>query len=158
VEEDFRIKSSVLADLGPLPDVVESNTETAWHTFLQLEEQHSATLSTARPSQFAALRRVRQFSPLGGVTVDDVMAEARRFNRVCPAQSDWLRLQAVLAEHGGPDAPGAMYGAAFRTMSALARRMAVRDQVEWAAEHGCLQEVYAFLHALPEDRWTHMGD
>jgi hypothetical protein len=158
VEEDFRIKSSVLADLGPLPDVFESNTETAWHTFLQLEEQQSESLSTQRPSQFAALRQVRQFSPLGGVTVGDVMAEARRFNRVCPVPSDWLRLQAILAEYGGPDAPGATYGTAFRTLSALAKRMAVREQVEWAAEHGCLDEVYAFLKALPEDRWTHMGD
>jgi hypothetical protein len=42
MKEDFRIKSSVLADLGPLPDVVESNTETVWDMFLQLDAQQPA--------------------------------------------------------------------------------------------------------------------
>jgi hypothetical protein len=138
VEEDFRIKPSVLADLGPLPDVVESNSETAWSMFLQLEG--------------------RQPRPVGVVCIDDVMALARRFNRICPVESEWLRLQALLAECGGSAAPDAVQGAAFRRMPPLVKRTAVRDQVEWAAERGCLTEVYAFLEALPEDCWTHMGD
>jgi len=40
VQEDFRIKPSVLADLGPLPEVVESDSETTWKMFLQLEALH----------------------------------------------------------------------------------------------------------------------
>jgi len=86
------------------------------------------------------------------------MATARRFNRVCPVESEWLRLQSILTEYGGSDAPGAVQGAALKRMPPLAKRMVVRDQVEWAAERGCLLQVYAFLEALSEDRWIHMGD
>lgn len=138
MEEDFRIKSSVLADLGPLPDVVESNTETVWKMFLQLDTQHAAGGD--------------------GVSVADVMAQARRFNRICPVEPQWLRLQAMLAECGGSDAPPAVQGAAFRTMPALAKRAALRDQVEWAADRGCLTQVHDFLRSLSEDNWTYMGD
>jgi hypothetical protein len=138
VEEDFRIKPSVLADLGPLPDVVETNSETVWDTFVTL---------VAQPSR-----------PVGRLSVDAVLAQARRFNRICPVEAEWLRLQAVLTECGGCDAPPAMHGAAFRRAPPLARRSAVREQVEWAAARGCLLQVYAFLEALPEDRWVHMDD
>jgi hypothetical protein len=155
VEEDFRIKSSVLADLGPLPEVVESNSDTVWKMFLQLEDQHGGPFSDGPWSQFGLPGSHRR-RPAGDVSVDDVMARARRYNRVCPVEPEWLRLLAILAEYG--DAPPAVQGAAFRRMPALARRTALREQVEWAAEHGCLANVYAFLEALPEDRWTHMGD
>jgi hypothetical protein len=138
VEEDFRIKPSVLADLGPLPDVVESNSETAWDAFVQLG---------AQPSR-----------PVGGVTVDAVLAQARRFNRICPVEPEWLRLQALLTECGGCDAPAAMHGAAFRRAPPLARRSVLRDQVEWAAQRRCLSQVDAFLAELPEERWVHMDD
>lgn len=157
MEEDFRIMPSVLADLGPLPDVVETESETTWKMFLQLEAQHSAKFSKTLPSQLQ-MPRVQQPRANGSVSVDDVMAEARRFNRICPVESEWLRLQAILTEYGGSEAPGAVQGAALRRLPPLARRMAVRDQVEWAASRGCLREVYAFLAALPEDRWIHMGD
>ena len=138
MEEDFRIKPSVLADLGPLPDVVETSSETAWDTFVQL---------VAQPSR-----------PVGSVSVDAVLTQARRFNRICPVEAEWLRLQALLTEYGGGHAPPSMQGAAFRRGLPLAKRIAVREQVEWAAERGCLLQVYAFLEALPEDRWVHMDD
>jgi hypothetical protein len=148
----------VLADLGPLPDVVESNSETLWQAFLQLEAQ-DATASSRATSRFGALRGFQQARcRKDEVALEDVMAQARRFNRICPVESEWLRLQAILADRGGPDAPDVVQGAAFRRMPPLAKRMALRDVVEWAAERGCLMDVHAFLHALPEDRWTHMGD
>lgn len=137
MEEDFRIHPSVLADLGPLPEVVESNSDTVWHTFLQLDAQHAAKAE---------------------VSFDEVMALARRFNRICPVEPEWLRLQGILADCAGPDAPEAVQGSTFRKMPPLARRMALRDLVECAAQRGCLPAVHAFLHALPEDRWTHMGE
>jgi hypothetical protein len=158
LQEDFRIKSSVLADLGPLPEVVETDSETAWGTFVQLEARYSAEFPRTTPSPLADLRHFRNPRPPSDVSVDDVMAQARRYNRVCPVEAEWLRLQAVLTDYGGSDAPAAMQGAALRSTPALAKRMAVRDQVEWAAQRCCLPQVYAFLEALPEDRWIHMGD
>ena len=47
MEEDFRIQSSVLADLGPLTEVVESNSDTVWQTFLRLEAGDPAASSRA---------------------------------------------------------------------------------------------------------------
>jgi hypothetical protein len=153
VEEDFRIKSSALADLGPLPEVVESNSDTVWQAFLQLEGSSRGT------SRFGALRGSQQpRRRIGEVALEDVMALARRFNRICPVESEWLRLQAALADCGGAEAPDVVQGAAFRRMRPLARRMALRDVVEWAAERGFLIDVYGFLEALPENRWTHMGE
>ena len=158
MEEDFRIQSSVLADLGPLPEVVESNSDTVWQTFLQLEARHPMTSSRAL-SGFGALRGSQQpRGRIGEVALEDVIALARRFNRVCPVESEWLRLQAILADCGGAEAPDVVQGTALRRMPALARRMALRHVVEWAAERGCLLDVHAFLEGLPEDRWTHMGD
>jgi hypothetical protein len=153
VQEDFRIQSSVLADLGPLPDVVESNSETLWQTFLKLAGQNAVT------SRFAALGCLQQSRRrIGEVAPEDVMAQARRFNRICPVESEWLRLQAILADCGGAEAPDVVQGAAFRRMPPLAKRMALRDVVEWSAQRGCLADVHTFLDALPEHRWTHMGD
>lgn len=158
MKEDFRIQSSVLADLGPLPEVVESNSDTAWQTFLQLEAQHGAK-SSRTTSRFGALRGSPQPPrAIGEVALEDVMALVRRFNRICPVEPEWLRLQALLADCAGPGAPDVVQGAAFRRMPPLAKRMALRDLVGWAAERGFLLDVYAFLEALPEDRWTHMGD
>jgi hypothetical protein len=158
VLENFRIESSVLADLGPLPEVVETDSETTWKMFVQLEAQHSAKFCRTRPSELASLCYVQRARSLGPVCVDDVMAEARRFNRICPVEAEWLRLGDILREYGGSDAPATAQGATFRRMPPLARRMAIRDQVEWAAERGCLPQVAAFIEALPEDRWIHMGD
>jgi hypothetical protein len=43
-------------------------------------------------------------------------------------------------------------------MPALAKRAALRDQVEWAADRGCLTQVRDFLRSLSEDNWTYMGN
>lgn len=155
--ENLRIKSSVLADLGPLPEVVESNSDTAWALFAHLDTVDPKS-GQASSSQYGA--SLQWPASCGNdddsAGVDAVVALARRLNRICPVASDWLRLQAILTEFG--EAPAAAQGPAFRRMPALAKRALLRQQVEWAAEHGCLPDVRAFLEALPEDRWTHMED
>lgn len=154
---DFRPpKTSVLADLGPLPEVVESNSETTWKMFLQLEAQQAASFSRTTPSALAPLASGGS-RPGGSLSVDDVMAQARRFNRICPVEPQWQRLHALLVQAGEADAPAAMAGVEFRRTPPLAKRIRVRDQVEWAARHGLLQEVSEFLDLLPEDQWVHMG-
>lgn len=154
---DFRTKTSVLADLGPLPEVVESNSETTWKMFLQLEAQQAASFSRTSPSSLAPLGDPGGRPP-GSISVDDVMAQARRFNRICPIEPQWQRLHALLAQAGADDAPAGMSGMQFRRTPPLAKRIRVRDQVEWAAQHGLLQEVSEFLASLPEDQWVHMGE
>jgi hypothetical protein len=90
-------------------------------------------------------------------TIDDVMLEARRGNRVCPRELPWQQLHAILKE-ASSDAPGPLVGSEYRRAAPLVKRLRVREQVEWAAHRGLLGEVYAFLSALPEAEWIHMGD
>lgn len=148
--------TTILADLGPLPEVVESKSDTAWKMFLELQEQHTDRFSKTVPSSPtrlidhpAAADRV--------ISVQDVMTEARRHSRVCPVQPEWQRLHELLVAAAGADAPAAITGAERRTTPPLVKRVRLRDQVEWAARHGVLQEVFAFLEPLPEDHWVHMA-
>lgn len=152
----YRTRPSVLADLGPLPEVVETNSETLWKMFVELDEQHSAGFLKTVPSSIAALSEERPATP-EGTSVQFVMTEARRNNRVCPIASEWQRLHQILAT-AGADAPAPLVGSELRRSPPLVRRIRVRDQVEWASQHGLLREVLSFIEALPEDHWLHMGE
>lgn len=154
--EDPSRRASALADLGPLPEVVESNTETTWKMFLQLQAQQSAGFTKTTPSSLSPLAEP-VLGRIGSVSIDEVMAQARRFNRICPVEPQWQQLEALLNQAGGDRAPAAITGTQFRRTPPLAKRIRVRDQVEWSAQHGLLQEVHEFLSALPEDQWVHMG-
>ena len=151
MENPFK-QTTVLADLGPLPDVVESNSETLWKMFIELDEQHTSSFTKTQPSSIAPL--AEESRPLrGGYSVQEVMAEARRNNRVCPKEQEWLQLHAIL----GPDAPVPLTGAELKRTAPLLRRIRLRDQVEWAARTDQLLAVMDYLQGLREDQWMHMG-
>jgi len=40
----------------------------------------------------------------------------------------------------------------------LHKQLVFREQLEWAAEHNELDQIGAFLRALPEDGWYHIGE
>ena len=40
----------------------------------------------------------------------------------------------------------------------LLKMIRVAEHIEWAAEHGALETVAAFLRGLPEGEWFHKGD
>lgn len=151
MQEDFRIKSSGLVDLGPLPEVVESDSETTWNMFVQLQAQQTACFSKTAPGTLAFLGDEL-------VSADEVMAVARRLNRICPREPQWSQLVGLLVRAGAGEPPEALTGAQFRRTPALAKRSRVRAQIEWAAQHGLLHEVHGFLSALPEDLWVHFGE
>jgi hypothetical protein len=149
-------RTSVLADLGPLPEVVETDSATLWKMFVELDEQHTAGFLKTVPSAIADLGAEARRYP-EDLSVQVVMAEARRNNRVCPIEPEWRRLYALLASLAA-DAPPPMTGAEFRRSLPLVRRIRIRDQVEWAAQHGLLPELFSFIESLPEDHWVHMGE
>jgi hypothetical protein len=152
----YRTRTSVLADLGPLPEVIETNSETLWKMFVELDEQHTASFVKTVPSSIGDLGSEDR-QPAGDLSVQVVMAEARRHNRVCPIATEWQRLHALLASVAA-DAPPPMTGAELRRSPPLVRRIRMRDQVEWAAQHGLLRELFDFIESLPEDHWLHMGE
>ncbi len=40
----------------------------------------------------------------------------------------------------------------------MSKMLRLREHIEWAASHGCLEEVNMFLRGLPEDQWHHIGE
>ncbi|TFY96908.1 hypothetical protein [Ramlibacter rhizophilus] len=145
------------------PEGVELNTPTAWAEFERLRDEGDAApdaaFATTQPQGQlpSAAPRGRPAAP---VTVNAVMVEARRYNRVCPKPPAWQRLHELLAAHTGQGQPPplSLTGPVWQATSAMPKRMALRDQIEWAETRGLLPAVLDFLKALPEDQWHHMDE
>ena len=145
--------TTILADLGPLPDVVESDTDTSWRMFLELQAQHASGFEPTEPSSLAPL--AAESAPQ--LTVEQLMVEARRLNRVCPKDRPWQQLWAMLRNATAAEPPAAIVAPESARTPQLVRRVRFRDQVEWAERHGQLQLVWDFMQNLAEDDWAHMG-
>lgn len=142
----------------PKPQVVEKDSDTAWAMFQALQDGAPAEnyATTARDSLDAPSPRpdTRGLKPL---SMDEVMFEARRNNRVCPMPSHWQRLFDLLKQ-AGPGLPPPVGVTEWRGTSSLNKRLILRNQVQWAWENGALEAMFAFLRELPEEKWHHMGD
>jgi hypothetical protein len=94
--------------------------------------------------------------------LEQALAEARRFNRVCPQPVHWQRLYDMLPNKvttgRHPHPPPPIGGSAWQATPALPKRLCLRDHLEWADSQGVLDEVMVFLKSLREDDWHHMGD
>ncbi len=95
-------------------------------------------------------------------TLDEVLSEATKSRRVCPQPLRWNELWELLPNRrrnaGGwePEAP--LILAAWHDTPAIAKALRLRQHLEWAAEHGALERVWAFLDALREEEWHHFGE
>jgi hypothetical protein len=152
--ENYRNTPSALAALEALPEVVESNSDSSWRMFLALQASNGDDFSPTQPFGPSSLRAQSQ---AGRVTVQEVMVEARRHNRVAPLAQHWQRLYEMLKSATGGEPPEPMSGEELATSPPLVRRIRIRDQVEWAAEHAQLQLVLSFFQSLPEEHWVHIG-
>ncbi len=95
-------------------------------------------------------------------SLEEVFAEAKKNNRVCPQPQRWQELYDMLPKKQRkgtgwePSLP--LILAAWWDTSALSKILRLREHIEWAAQHGCLHDVYSFLCDLPEDQWYHFGE
>jgi hypothetical protein len=161
----------------PAPEAVEENSEAAWELWQELHNGDSilggdSSFAGTRPSELSALRgegdtlpselaeQLEGSIPRHLLTVEDVMAVARKNNRICPRASQWGDLFKVLArgEAEPPGLPPPVQPTTWHNTSALHKRACLRDQIVWAANHGGLRAAYAFLLHLPEESWHHMGE
>lgn len=141
---------------GHTIEVLEKNTDTSWAMFQALQQQHERGYEKTQPAALhpsAANERVR-----AAVTLDEVLVEARRHNRVCPTPVVWQRLYDYLPNKTPqvPPVPGTR--AEWDQLPPLQKRTRLRVHIEWAASQGVLRQVYEALKALPENRWHHMGE
>ena len=96
------------------------------------------------------------------ITLEDVLAEAQKNDRICPQPRPWNQLYEMLPQkrsRGGSSEPALpLILAAWWHAPAFAKIARLREHIEWANAHGCLEKVYAFLRALPEKEWLHFRD
>jgi hypothetical protein len=82
--------------------------------------------------------------------------------RACPQPMRWNTLWEMLpnrqrAGNGwGPSPP--LILAAWGDTPGLPKHMRFLEHLEWAHTHGCIDQVDAYLRALPETDWLHFGD
>jgi hypothetical protein len=137
-------------------EVLEKNTDTSWAAFQALQHQQEHGYEKTEP---AALPPPTLPTPTPApLSVDDVMLEARRNNRICPKPLVWQRLYDWLPNKTPqlPQVPATR--AEWDQLPPLQKRNRLREHLEWAARHGLLQKVHEGLKALPEERWHHMGE
>lgn len=83
-------------------------------------------------------------------------------NRLVPMPQQWNELYLLLgntrqeAAVGHPPAP--LILAAWRHSTPLEKQLRFREHLEWARQHDQIEQVSAFLRALPENQWCHFGE
>lgn len=164
----------------PIPtlEAIEKDTDTSWALFTDLAAtENRGFADTAPPTdtmRYAAdersyaatvpstLQPAPRLPARAELSLVEVMVEARRNNRVCPLPARWVTLYDMLPDKkqtgaGWEPAPP-LVDAAWKATPSIPKRMCFREHIEWAAAHGCLQQVYTFMKSLPENEWHHMGD
>ena len=137
-------------------EVVEKNTDTSWAMFQAITDQQERGFEKTRPNGLESQKRKEEAPAI--VTLDDVLVEVRKNNRVCPLPTVWVRIHALL-----PNKPPRLPAVPTtreewsRTPS-LQKRARLREHIEWAATQGVLPQIHEVLRALPETKWHHMGD
>jgi hypothetical protein len=76
---------------------------------------------------------------------------------------DWQRLYEMLADKtqkpsGGWEPPLPLILAAWHETMPIAKQLRFKEHIQWAADHSQLDEVRAYLRALPEEQWFHFGE
>jgi hypothetical protein len=125
-----------------------------------LEAGHGAKASAFAATQPAALEPAAAPAPPPKpkpreLTLEQVLQEARRDNRVCPKPEKWLSMYALLAARsaGAPLPPAPLTGEVWNRTPTTPKRMCFVEHVEWAAAQGLLPAVHEFLKSLGEKDW-----
>jgi hypothetical protein len=98
-------------------------------------------------------------APVSKESLAALIEESRRNKRLCPLPVKWLELDAMLRRAAPPGAtshlappPGT---AEWAKSSALAKRLMVRNAIDWAEDYSLVDPMLQFLRGLAEDQWHH---
>lgn len=161
------------------PEAVHHDGESAWAMWNELAQRHEARFAQTRPmtvpsplsseqrawadtepAAAAVSHGARSAAPL--FTLDTAMLVARRNNRVCPRPERWAELAALLPARktlrGWQQPPAPVTGGAWAVTPPLTKRLCFREQIEWAEREGVLENLMAFMQAMREEDWLHMGE
>jgi hypothetical protein len=156
----------------PVAYATEHVNDTVWHLWEDLQQQDQRQFADTAPLTLPGPLSDSGDAPpvamphgaasANRLTVESVMAEARRNARVCPRPEPWLRLYMALpgkeALNDGEKLSPPLNAKAMAGLPSLPKRLCLLEHVEWAAARGCLEQVYLYLKGLPETDWHHLGD
>ena len=95
-------------------------------------------------------------------TLEEVLAEGQKSQRVCPQPQKWNELYQLLPDKrrkgNGWEPALPLILAAWWDTPALLKMLRFREHVEWASRHGALDAVHDFLTTLDETDWHHLGE
>ena len=163
----------IVGDSIPVAEAIERNSDTTWALWADLVANEDIGFADTvpmtapeavptAPSAPPPMRPKARPTLRANGTLEDVLLEARRNNRVCPQPAKWQQLYQMLTVKSQQDSGGQLnpppVGTAWLETPPLTKRMFFRDHVEWAAAHECIEDVFAFLKRLPETHWYHMGE
>ena len=158
----------------PQPDVSEKNTDTMWQLWHDVKDKEAGRFAdtvpatkpgvpiSQRPDSRPPGAPLRPASQAGSTGAELLVEEARRNNRVCPLPLKWieldLSLRAAVPEAAAATLQQPLPPREWKTTTALAKRLMFRSVLDWSAANGQVEATLAFVRALPESQWLHMGD
>ena len=145
-----------MPDANRALEVVEKDTDTSWAMFQAIAGQQERGFEKTQPTALEG-QAARAEAP-AIVTLDDVLVEVRRNNRVCPLPTVWVRIHALLPNKPPHLPPVPATRDAWSRTPGLQKRARLREHLEWAAAQGVLPQIHEVLRALPENKWHHMGE
>jgi hypothetical protein len=150
--------------LQPLPQPeVKEGGESIWDLWHEAVRELDEAFQPTQPSDSVPLavdaRDEARQAPAqrGALTVDELVAQARRHNRACPQQAQWLRLYHELGGSHATDLPPPPIEF-WRKLSGLQKRLFFREYLEWADRRGRLAVLARFMDSLSEADWLHIGE
>ena len=92
----------------------------------------------------------------------ELVRYCRENGRVCPMPSQWNVLWEMLpnrTREGASWKPAPpLILAAWHDTPALLKMLRLKEHIDWADQHGVLDDVDKFLRSLPESEWAHIGE
>ena len=95
-------------------------------------------------------------------TLEDALAISQANNRICPQPQPWNELYELLPNRkrvgAGWEPALPLILAAWWDTPAISKIARLREHLEWAAQHGAIDSVHAFMIGLSEHDWHHFGE
>lgn len=95
-------------------------------------------------------------------TLDEILAEAQKNNRVCPLPQKWNELYELLPNKrrkgNSWEPPPTLILAAWWDTPAMSKMLRLREHIVWASEQNALDAIHLFLAGLKEEDWHHIGE
>ena len=94
---------------------------------------------------------------------DALWSDCTEHNRLVPMPQQWSQLYELLKNtrqkpSGGWEPPLPPILAAWHHTMPIEKQLRFKAHLEWAQQHDQLDQIGAFLRALPEDQWCHFGE